>query len=248
MWQNKGEVMQKHELLKSQKNEVFNAIEGVLLNPADFEWQSNVYRTPEPPNSISSRRRSFYEENVECPVLVYRYERKFFFQFELHDKYHVYKCCPGANTPEEINQTGQWNSQIQQVANWAYRLRNEIEAPDLWEEMSKYQIVLSPETPESGANEPFSWTEAEEIKVKLEQFGDKIRSVYQLNTEQDTFVRNKLKYLEDSAKRFGKKDWIFLALGVFPIIGKALEMTPDQWQQMLLLIKGLFGSTIHFLQ
>lgn len=230
-----------HLLLPTQRNDVFETIREAGLNPGDFKWIMGVYYTQS--REITTRGKRITNN---CPKLQFR-DSYYFFQFELPDSQHYYTCCPGSDSFGEKGNPGRWPDQLQAVRAWAIRLKEEIEAPDSWTEMAKYQVVVSPDIPENALNEVLSVSDAEDIAGKLQIVGDEIQKLYNLTSEQDHFVRGKLNLLEDAAKRVRSKEWVCIALSIFQIIAMGLTLTPEQVQQLTDLLKTVFGSFINLI-
>ena len=230
-----------HKLLKTQFNDVLKTLKNAGLNPGDFEWIERVVSKSE---SFLARGDS---RSDKYPKLRLKRHAQYYFQFEVLGREHSCTYAPGADFFKEQECSGDWNGQLQAVYDWAVRLREEIEAPDLWMDWKKYQITVSPDVPDNVLNEVISASEAEDISKKLEMLGDQIQEVYNLTSEQDRFVRGKLNFLEDAAKRSRTVEWMFMALSVFQIIAMGLTLTPEQIQQLTGIIKTIFGNFINLI-
>jgi len=229
----------RHKLLKTQYNDVFGTLKDAELNPADFEWGEGNYRSKEYRRGISTL--------TTCPILKHKDKQDYYFQFELIGNEHSYTCCPGTETIQEHDLVGSWQKQVSAVSRWSRRLKKEIESPNLWLEMGKYQLAISSDITNNIKDEAISWKDAEEIAEKLNLLGDEIDKIYSLTSEQDDFVRDKLNYLANAAKKFTYKDWVFLSLGVFQIVAWRLTLTPEQMKQLGNLIKTFLDGFIHLL-
>ena len=98
----KGDRTMRHELLKTQSNDVFNTLIECDLNPSDFEWVEGVFYT----ESTELLTKGNYINNT-CPKLILRNNPNYYFQFELYTGSHHYTCCPGAETVEGEGHTGE---------------------------------------------------------------------------------------------------------------------------------------------
>lgn len=214
-----------YKLLKTQKNRVFEILQQEGLEPANFSW-------------------------AEYPVMDTRLkylDGKYYFQFEKWtDTYHC-EFSPGQHDLVEEAETGIWDAQLNSLRFWTLHLKREIEASDLWQEMKKYQPPVSLALPEQPLNEPIPAYEAEQIADKLQQLAGKIEQQFELNEEQNKFVRNKLNYLTEAAKRQRSMDWVHTSIGVFVTIAMALELLPDKVKEFWQLVQSLFGEFIHLL-
>jgi hypothetical protein len=234
--------MVRHSLLISQQNEVLKVLQQVGLEPANFSWVIGEYRTP----SKEILTRGLTEVVHTCPKLKYQ-NSPFYFQFELPDGRHCCLFSPGSETPVEHQCPSSWDRQRECVRLWARCLKREIEAPDLWQEMHKYQASVSLAIPEQLLNEPIPVYEAEQVADKLHQLADKIEELFQLTAAQNQFVRSKLNYLAEAAKRQRSADWVHTSIGVFVAIAMGLSLEPDRAKELWQLIENIVGPFIHLL-
>jgi hypothetical protein len=219
-----------HELLKSQKNDVFEFIKRAGLEPANFSW-TDIH--------IRGKGKIF-------PRLNYL-DGNYYFVFGLRDEGHFCLFSPAAEQTLQGVVTGSWAYQMNYFNMWLNYLEREIKAPDLWAEMGKYKTSVSLALPEQLLNEPISASEAEEIAEKMGILADMIEKQFQLTAEQDKFVRNKLNYLAEAAKRQRSSDWIYTSIGVFISIATALTLSPERGKELWLLFKSILGGFIHLI-
>lgn len=238
-----GSITMKHKLLPTQENSVFERLQAADMNPADFEWVEGIFYTE--PEKYTLRPGKIKNE---CPVLRLKKQPQYYFQFEFDYSSHDYTCSPGNDCFAEKGHPCVWIGQLISVENWAGRVKNEIEAPDLWADLNKYQIAISTDVTDDGLNEIISASDAEDISSKLEILGDEIQKVYSLTSEQDRIVRSKLKYLEDAAKRSRTQDWVCIAIATFQTIMMVLVLTPEQQLQMLGIIKTTLGNFMNLIK
>lgn len=231
-----------HVLLTTQRNSVFEHLRAAGMNPADFEWADGIFFTKS--KAILTKGNSIKNE---CPKLRHKKYPQFYFKFEAVDSEHCFTCSPGANHFEEDGWTDTWEYQLDAVSEWAIRLKKEIDAPDLWSDLNKYQIAISPDVTDDGLNEIISASEAEVIANKLEFLCGEINKVYNLTSGQDSFVRKNFMYLADLAKRSRSKDWALAAISIFQFIGWGLTLTPEQRQQLLDSIKTTFDGFMNLI-
>jgi len=214
-----------HILLKSQKNEVFRFLQEVGLEPANFSWTTHQV------------------QDITEPRLNYL-DGKYYFHFGESGNC-IYS--PGSKRIVHEISVPFWHELTTWVRDWASSLKREIDAPDLWAEIEKYRATLPLVTGEQLVNEPIPAYEAEEISEKLQLFADKIEEQFKLNEEQSQFVRNKLNYLADAAKRQPRRDWEFMFIGVFIGIAFQLALEPTKAQQFWQFVKSIVGPFIHLI-
>ena len=224
-------------LLKTQKNEVFEILLNEGLEPANFTWSQEKGEIL--PNLIVSR-------------LDYR-DGHFYFKFDFalssRSRNFAYFCIftPGGETIIYKNFPDDWVQQKAHVRSWAKLLKHEIEAPDLWQEIEKYRPTFSLVPPAKLLNEPIPAYEAEDIGEALQQLADKIEGQFNLSSEQNEFVRSKLDYLADAAKRQGRLDWVHTCIGVLITIAMGVAMAPEEASKLWQLAKSLLGKFIHMI-
>lgn len=220
-----------HKLLKSQKNDVFRTLQAAGLEPANFSWIDK--------SKVPNTGRA-------VPKLEYL-DGGYYFQFDMLHGDHSCTFSPGIEKIIYRERTVNWQNQMSCVADWIHCLKRETEAPDLWQEMEKYKTSMSLALPEQLLNEPISTSEANEIANKVHLLADKIEELFQLTAEQNRFVRNKLNYLADTAKRQRSVDWVHTSIGVFITIAMALSLPPDRAKELWQLIESVLGGFIHLI-
>jgi hypothetical protein len=231
-----------YTLLKSQKNEVLEIIQEYGLEPANFSWGIGNFTVP----SNHPLTRGLIDEKFEVPVLIF-INTKFHFQFEMLNGKHHCTFSPGREKPFETQNPGLWLYLTNYVREWLANLKREIEAPDLWAEMEKYKTSVSLDFPEQVRNDPIPVYEAEEIAKKLKELADKIDELFELNTDQRRFVRKKLEYLAESARRQRSMDWVHTSIGVCVTIAMSLTLAPDKARELWQLMKSLIAPFIHLI-
>jgi len=224
-------------LLKTQKNEVFDILLNESLEPADFTW---------------SQERGELLPNLLVSRLNYR-SGHFYFKFDFalssHGRNFVYYCIftPGGKTILHKDYPDDWTQQKEHIRSWAKRLKQEIEAPDLWQEIEKYRPTFSLVPPSKLLNEPIPAYEAEDIGESLRGLAGKIESQFKLSSEQTEFVRSKLNYLADAAKRQGRLDWVHTCIGVLITVAMGLALAPEEAGRLWQLVRNLLGKFIHLI-
>ena len=142
---------------------------------------------------------------------------------------------------------GSWEYQRRYVREWLSYLRREIDQPDLWAEISKYRLPPESELGPDVPNEPFTAYQVEQILSGLNQVRAYLEEQGLATEEQKLFVNERLNYLEDAAKRQGRKDVIHTCIGVFFTIITALALAPEQAKTMWYLIRDAIAGIIQFL-
>jgi len=217
-------------LLKTQKNELYKILESNELNPSDFSWDV---------------RESKMETDTDISVLFYR-ERDFYFQFDFTSDQWCLTYAPAKEKRSDFDAVSGWNDVTYSLKIWIDLLKKELDAPDLWQEIEKYQEAFSITPPEDLTNEPIPAYEVEQVAKSIAILADRIEESFELSKEQNTFVRSRLAYLVDSAKRQLKLDWIHTNIGVLVTISAGLALAPEQAHELWQLFKSIVGQSIQF--
>lgn len=211
-------MVERPVLLKQQRNEVFNTLQEKGLEPADFSWDSARL------NYLDGR---------------------YFFQFDIDNRLCFFS--PGYKKPVQYISIESWNRQIFCMKAWIMYLEKEMATPDLWAEVEEYKSILSLAPGEQLANKPIPQNEVEKIEAKLQLLAEKIEQQFELDEEQKQFVRSKLNYLADAAKRQPLRDWQNIAASVFLSIALNLVLEPEKAQQLKQLIKSIIEPFLRLL-
>lgn len=226
--------MTEHQvLLKKQKNELFKIIEEVGLEPSNFEWLEERVKRPQTDHVISK--------------LAYR-GSPYFYRFDVTITRYLCKKCPGLQRATGLAKFTGWSSVVADFAQWAKRLKAEIDAPDLWAEALKYQSIFSVSTSEQiqyTQHTPFSHAEAEQIASALQQVEKKIIGEFDPAPEQLGFVQYKLSYLLSKAKGGCPRiDWVNMLVGVMTSMAVALSLSPEQAHRVWEFYQQALGSVV----
>jgi hypothetical protein len=121
---------------------------------------------------------------------------------------------------------------IERCAKWLIDLKAEAEAPDLWASIID-EKSLSEAASSTLDNQPFSSGEQVRIGSALDDIKRYLLEGQQFNVKQAEFVEQEFSYLRESAKRFGRKDWLRLLLSV--LIGQviSLALAPEKAKGLL---------------
>lgn len=218
-------------LLKSQKNEILELIKEVGLDPFNFEWSV----------VSSSMTHELQVSRIDYVV------SGFFYTFDIHKGNHYAIYSPGKEMLLGKQYPGSWEYQRQYVRNWLSYLRREIDQPNLWAEILKYQLPPGSELGPDISNEPFAAYQVEKILSGLNQVRAYLEEQGLASEEQKRFVNERLNYLADAAKRQGRKDWIYTCIGVLVTIATALALAPEQAKTLWYLIRDAIAGIIQFL-
>jgi hypothetical protein len=149
---NGAKMKSEHKLLRSQKNEVLEAIKSSGLDPFNFKWSEDDSQCMMDDDfSRASVERLSYEDLI------------FYFQFDYLQgkRYAIFSS--GRERCVEEQSTGAWTGQLTYVRNWLTYLKRELAQPDLWDELFKYQLPPGAKLTADIGNEPFTVKEAEQL-------------------------------------------------------------------------------------
>lgn len=210
-------------LLKTQANEVLNAVRKNGLDPADFAW-----------------------ELEETPTLRHTHHLDYFFTFHRWGKTgggHQARYCPGRVAVRDGSVAYNWQEQLSLVEEWLANLKREIQAPDLWSLLSEQTALVQAASADS-TNTPFSATEIEEISDGLRELQAYIENTHHLDEQKHAFLKSRLVYLEDAAHRQGRQDWLHTAIGVLFTVVMGLAMAPDQAKEIFRFIGNVLEAIL----
>lgn len=202
-------MVKKFTLLRSQRSRVFELLQEGQLEPAEFSWA---------------------KEEIAGSILVSRLnyrEGTYYFQFSSHELNAWSVVCPGRYRSMDYEYPKDWQEQEGVFRNWMRFLKREVEFPDYWGEMAKYQAVLGAAPPDSMVNEPIAAYEADRIERALTRLGEQIGQQLKLDGQAVTLVRGKFAYLAEAARRQRSRDWAYTALGVCATTAMSLPLSPE---------------------
>jgi hypothetical protein len=109
---------------------------------------------------------------------------------------------PGTERQTESFGDMGWSNVRQAFHQWLVNLQKEVEAPDLWQQLSASRDVLPHLTPPNTAeNTPFSPSEQDQLRRELEALRSSLEATYNLTATQTQAIRADISYLSE---RVGK--------------------------------------------
>lgn len=221
--------MQEHKLLRSQRNDIFIAIQETDLQPSTFLWET----VP-----------SLHEGNVAVPRLIHEPSGGYY-HFDLISNRHWCQYSPGNEILIESQYPGDWGNQLIYFTNsWLQYLKREFETPDLWTTIAgERAFMLGTTDVRNTTNSLFSNTEREHLSRSLNEIRAYIKTTHLVPDDRITYVEERLQYLEEAAGRMGRKDWINLAYGALINIIVGAALAPSAAKDLL----RLAGSALAWL-
>jgi hypothetical protein len=221
-------MLKKFTLLRSQRSRVFELLQEGQLEPAEFSWA---------------------KEEIVGSILVSRLnyrEGTYYFQFSSHELNAWCVACPGRFRSMDYEYPKDWQEQEGVFRNWTKFLKREVEFPDYWGEMAKYQAAVGVEPADTVVNEPISACEADDIGRVLTRLGERVGQELKLEGEAVSLVRGKFAYLAEAARRQRSRDWVYTALGVCATTAMALSLSQDGAAALWALLRNEVGRILHF--
>jgi hypothetical protein len=198
-------------LLRSQANQVFEAIKSAGLQATDFDW----------------RDATGHASMTRVSRLVHK-ASGYYFIFD-----NVVQFCskwePGQQTLVDSRYWGDWESQRDCCRSWLSYVRRETESPDLWGAISKEAQLLESAASAGTSNAPFTTEEKAYIVQGINEIKQYLLTAHKLDPE---LVESRLNYLVESSERVGRKDWINLLISVLVGIVINAALPPEATREL----------------
>jgi hypothetical protein len=220
-------MLRKFTLLRSQRSRVFEMLREAGLEPAEFSWAKEEIAGDIAVSRLSYRAGTYY------------------FQFSSHELNAWCIVCPGRYRLIDYDYPKDWREQEGVFRNWTSYLKREVEVPDPWGALARYQAALRAPAPDVATNEPISADEADDIGRVLTQLGRRIGQELQLDPEAVALVQGKFAYLAEAARRQRSQDWVYTALGVCATTAMSLSLPPNGAAALWDLVRSEVGRFVH---
>ncbi len=233
-------------LQKSQRNDLFRAIEQSGVPLAEFELRASTVNG---------------QEVNPCIVIDHRHSQSYFAVEPLPKGYFGIfgRLDDGEKLSSDTQRAAQFFLELKLRASnktswpdvpplakkWAQKIIEVAEkyanTPDLWTELGQSKRLLAV------LHENIVFTKAEQAQVsnQMQQIKAYILTTYELTTEQLSDVEERLDHVEEASRRLGRKDWLVLFNGAFFSLMLADLIPPQAVQHILTLafqgIGHLFG-------
>jgi hypothetical protein len=175
---------------KWKKNEIFEAIQAVGLDPKEFDLED-----------ADGEVRIKHKWSTSC--------------FTLGDdpSHYVGRYVVG-DGPDRPFEAYSWQAIIPRISRWLGGVKGELETPDLWVELERdARLFFGATSDDLAANTPFTPEEQTEIAARLQTLAEHARRTYSLSAAQMQALDAKLDYLVNASRRLGRKDWQRLCWG-----------------------------------
>jgi hypothetical protein len=208
-------------LLKSQRNDILQAIKTSGLDPADFQ---RVEGDHEALFTFSPSRDYFGISAVTG--------RGYWARYTI------------AQTAEREYGPAVWGSIVGTAQQWLSEVKEEHETPDLWRALESQPSVAVP-TPttgiDEGDNSPFSDDERAHIAAQLQSILRKMEGAGALTAAEIRSLEGKLRYLEEASGRLGRIDWRTALMGVFLTAIVDAVLPPETTREILVMLISSLG-------
>ena len=226
--------MNKHVLLKSQKNLVFQCIQNFHFDPANFEWYDQ---------EISGRFRA---ESRISPAIRHK-DTGFFFCFDALGDDHKCIFSPGTeSTQEQISVLG-WDEQFHYFQRWLQYMQREVEQPDLWDQFTQNSLANNMKVGTDEDNRPFTRSEIKSLTKSIEGIRTYMLENGAETEKQILLANSRLDFLIQEVKHRGRRDWFFLAVGLLLTTCTELALSPEKMRTVLDLFKIGISGVVHLL-
>lgn len=220
--------MADYRLALTQRNEVFQMVEQLGLDPTGFQWV-------EAKGSWGDRIHSITHEPTGSFIVID------YMAAGVGSKY-VLGFWP--KTFPVLHQPNDWGTLLPFIYAWLRAVKSEAEAPDLWAMALQERAWLTSAETDIKTNTPFTTDEREHILRHLRTIEEFTIKTHSLTEAHQTHVRDQLRYLAEAASRVGRLDWKNLAASTFINIVVTLALNPSQAHQLLGLATELLGRFV----
>lgn len=195
---------------KAQRNDIFGAIVGAGLNPAECEI--SILR----PSSFKGRSavQKVIAAGMPDQVSVNHRSSGSSFRYwkDAVSRAYAAHIQVGDEPLETVSKTD-WPGLRGYLHVWAMGVRKWMETPDLWEEFRNVAESLQAAESTDSSNALFAPEEQAEISARIQQVKNYIRTAYELTADQLARVEERLDEAEEASRRLGRKDWMNAFLG-----------------------------------
>lgn len=205
------------QLQKWKKNQIFEAIQGVGLDPRGFDLDDG---------------------DTEIRIK-HRGSESYFIIGGDAGLYHgSYLVGDGVPWPYEAYS---WQPVMTRISRWLGEVKNDLETPDLWAELQREAELLGNGSNDATENAPFTPDEQKEIAGRLREMAENVGRAYSLSVERMGVLNAKIDYLVDAAGRLGRTDWRGVSVGVMLSFFLASAFPPESVSKFLLLFLRAIG-------
>ena len=222
-----------HELLRSQRNELFRWVQDAGFDPNDFKWMAWEDE----------------DDSALGPTLLYRGPERFFFRFERTSDgaYWVTYSPTAGQVVAHTIVPSDWKDQLGYVGVWLEHLKRELREPDLWRQLAESQIGPGVSADPEGGNRAFTVAEAKQITAGVEAMREYLATECPEAAEVLEPVNETLGHIAEAANRQGRIDWLNMCIGALFSTGIDRLLTPEHGTKLMELLKGSVSGIVTLL-
>lgn len=220
-------------LLRSQRNQLFQLLQDHQFSPLEFEWVE-----------IASKGQRF----GEAPALRH-IPTGFIFIVDRAEYDHgelgfLVRHSPGQEMEEEVRDVGSWGGVPPRFRTWLSYVKRETELPDLWEALTKDTQLIQDADQQPSDNLPFTEAELARVQKALEEIKAYVHKTHELTEAQKKIIDARFDYLEDTAEKLGRKDWMHIVISILLGIGVDQLRRGDSTKDLFLFAREVFKHAL----
>lgn len=209
------------QLLRSQRNDLYKAIEQAGLTPSEFE----IF---EPEFGVSTEKVAYRGTATE---------EEFYFEIEVRG----FRCSwsPARQSKHDADMFQEWSSVVEVFSRWLQYLRRELDAPDLWADLSQLTALATASAEDDlDGEEPLSPGEQEKLMRGLDQVRELVASRADLPEDQKQAMSDAVDKIQTSSRRIGRNELFSMVVGavVNQVIRTVLTVENAKWLMTKILI------------
>lgn len=219
--------MADYSLLVSKQTEVMKLVLKHKFNPKKFDWI-------EGPDGIGNR-----VSTLTIP------DNHFYFQFgPLIEVGFCFNCSPGKDLKRENGICIDWEDVKDQVETWLSNVKREIKAEEVLKSLYSGIVEYGLEKYDL-SDEKFTEQEKAVLTQKVNLIYEGLKNKNMISTKNEIYIKAQLDHLINSLETMGKKDWFFVAFGIFvAIVGQTGLSTNESTN----LFQSIWGDLTNFFQ
>jgi hypothetical protein len=215
-------------LTRTQKNTIFKLLTEAHFDPADFEWTEHPLNEDTSMGIVQSRASTLFHRPTQ-----------YYFTFgRIYSRF-----VPG--TKNKVEAKARTNDAPADCFRlWLRRLRQEVDAPDLWATIGQEKALSTAAASADLDNRPFTAAEQALIIARLNETKRHLLDGQQFTAEQAELVAQRFEYLKESSTRMGRKDWFNVLYGGLITVIVGVALAPDAARSLLRLAATAFQSLL----
>jgi hypothetical protein len=202
---------------KWQKNQIFEAIQSVGLDPSEFDLDDN-----------NAEVRIKHKWSESCFIVG-------------GNSGHYVGSSVVGDAPAWPYEVYSWQALISRVGRWLGEVKHDLETPDLWAELRREAELLGAGSVEVTENTRFTLHEQKEIAGRLQEMAEYAKRNYSLSNAQMRVLEAKIEYLIDAARRLGRIDWRNVLAGAILGFIVTAALPPESAHHILLTLLRAIG-------